>query len=117
MLLWGVNIEVHELKYTQSEDVLQPGKKVSDYFVKPVEECYFLPQTPPKNTQILSENAASLIAKESFDWSTGKHAKGHIQIFLSLEYHADRNTMLPRRPKLFLSKPVKLHKGEVVQLT
>ena len=36
----GVNIEVHELKYTQSEDVLQPGKKVSDYFVKPVEECF-----------------------------------------------------------------------------
>ena len=50
-------------------------------------------------------------------WLEHWQAKGHIQIILTLEYHADRNTMLPRRPKLFLSKPVKLHKGEVVQLT
>ena len=81
------------------------------------EECFFLPQALPKNTKLLVENAASVIAKDNFDWTTGLHSKKHLQIYFSLEYHAARNTILPRRPKLFLTSPVKMSKGQIVQLT
>ena len=113
----GVNIEVHEVKYTQKPDALQPGQVVTEYSIKPTEECFFLPQALPKNTKLLVENAASVIAKDNFDWTTGLHSKKHLQIYFSLEYHAARNTILPRRPKLFLTSPVKMSKGQIVQLT
>lgn len=115
--LVGVNIEVHEVKYSQKPDALQPGQVTSEYSIKPTEECYFLAQPLPKNTKMLMENAASVIEKNDFDWKTGRHSKGHVQMYLSLEFHSARNTILPRRPKLFLTKPVKLTKGKIVQLT
>ena len=115
--LVGVNIEVHEVKYTQKPDTLQPGQVTTEYSIKPTEECFFLPQPLPKNTKILLENAASVIAKGDFDWNTGRHSKNHLQMYLSLEFHTARNTILPRRPKVFLTKPVKLTKGQIVQLT
>lgn len=115
--LVGVNIEVHEVKYTQMPDALQPGQMTTEYSIKPTEECYFLPQPLPKNTKILMENAASVVEKGDFDWTTGRHSKDHLQMFLNLEFHPARNTILPRRPKLFLTKPVKLTKGKIAQLT
>ena len=61
------------------------------------------------------ENAASS-ANLSYNWETGIHQSGHVRILLSLEYSEERNTILPRRLKLHLVKPVKLFKGQVVKL-
>ena len=103
-------VEMHELTYS-----LDPGKMTSSYTVKPIEDCYFLPQSVPKNVTVSQENAASSV-NLSYNWETGIHQSRHVRILLSLEYSEERNTILPRRPKLRLVKPVKLFKGQVVKL-
>ena len=108
-------VEMHELTYSQSPNPLDPGKMTSSYTVKPIEDCYFLPQSVPKNVTVSQENAASSV-NLSYNWETGIHQSGHVRILLSLEYSEERNTILPRRPKLHLVKPVKLFKGQVVKL-
>ena len=108
-------VEMQELTYSQSPNPLDPGKMTSSYTVKPIEDCYFLPQSVPKNVTVSQENAASSV-NLSYNWETGIHQSGHVRILLSLEYSEERNTILPRRPKLHLVKPVKLFKGQVVKL-
>ena len=60
-------VEMHELTYSQSPNPLDPGKMTSSYTVKPIEDCYFLPQSVPKNVTVSQENAASSV-NLSYNW-------------------------------------------------
>jgi hypothetical protein len=112
----GVSVEVHELTLRQAPSTVNPTEQCNSYTVKPMDECYFLPQPNPKNVSVMQENAGSALDSDSFNWSTGSSVNKHAKILLALEYHPSRNTILPRRPRLFVCNPLKLLKGQVIQL-
>ena len=106
-------IECHNLKEVTKE---AEGQRVVSYEVEASEECLFLAKALPAKTKAVKANAGSLMTFASRDFKNLEHTAGRVRMVPGLAYDDEHNSIIPVKPVIFLTHPIKMKKGEVVRL-
>ena len=106
-------IECHNLKEVTTE---AEGQKVVLYEVEASEECLFLAKALPAKTKAVKANAGSLMTFASWDFKNLAHTAGRVRMVPGLAYDDEHNSIIPVKPVIFLTHPIKMKKGDVVRL-
>eukprot|EP00972_Heterocapsa_arctica_P077335 11406090-Heterocapsa_arctica.AAC.1 len=106
-------IECHSLKEVTTE---VDGHEVTKYEVEAAEECLFLAKVLPTKTKAVKANARSLMKFSGWDFKNLTHQAGRVRMVPGLAYDEEHNTIIPVKPIIFLTHPIKMKKGDVVRL-
>jgi hypothetical protein len=106
-------IACHNLKEITTE---AEGQTVVLYEVEASEECLFLAKALHAKTKAATANAGSLMTFAGWDFKNLTHTAGRVRMVPGLAYDYEHNSIIPVKPVIFLTHPIKMKKGDVVRL-
>ena len=91
------------------------GPAASTYTIQPTGECFFHPlEFPPNKKDALSrDNIASIMDFDGWDFPAGKHTKNKLKLVPHWRYRESDNVLLPIKPQVFLTQPLRMAKGSI----
>jgi hypothetical protein len=107
-------IACHNLKEITTE--AEGQTTIVLYEVEVSEECLFLAKALHANTTATTANAGSLMTFAGWDFKNLTHTAGRVRMVPGLAYDYEHNSIIPVKPVIFLTHPIKMKKGDVVRL-
>ena len=117
-----VSMECHDIKEitesapagVQGPEV--PGAEQVRYEIKSTEDCLFLPKAVPAKSKPSKANAASTMDFSQWNFTEGTHKLGRVKLMMTMHYDEEANTIIPVKPMVYLTHPIKMSKGTFVLL-
>ena len=117
-----VTMECHEIKEIKESVPASvqgpgvPGAEEIRYEVTSSEDCLFLPKTVPAKSKPSRANAASTMDFSQWNFAEGTHKLGRVKLMMTIHYDEESNSMIPVKPMVYLTHPIKMTKGSFVLL-
>ena len=117
----GVQVECHELKEVPKADAVQ-GSTQCDAVEGPVyeiscgEDCLFHAKALPARTKATKLNAGSTMDFSQWNFKDQVHKLGRLRLVPCLTHEGVANAIVPLKPAILLTHPVKVKKGDIVLL-
>jgi len=86
------------------------------YEVKSTEDCLFLPKPMPAKSKPSKANAASAMDFSQWNFPERTHKLGRVKLVMTMHFDEDANTIVPVKPMVYLTHPIKMKKGDFVLL-
>ena len=109
----NIKIECHKLEDQQTE---VQGISVTTYKVSSVEDCLFVAKTLPPKVKLCKNNAVSAMDFSQWNFVDLTNKKGRVKLVPGLSFSDEHKAVVPVKPALYLTDPVKVKKGDVVCL-
>ena len=93
-----------------------PKMEVTSYQVKPSEDCLFLPKALPPKSKPSKANAASAMDFSQWDFQKCTHKLGRVKMVVAMNFDEGANTIIPVKPVVYLTEPIKMDKGDFILL-
>ena len=106
-------VECHDLKEVSTE---VDGQQVTQFEISAVEECLFLSKSLPPRAKPQKGNAGSLMDLAAWNLKEGTHDMGRVRLVPAMTFDTMLNTVVPCKPVVALTSPVKAKKGDIVLL-
>ena len=104
------SVECHNLK-----EIHVAGEEMA-FGISNSEDCMFLSKPLPAKTAVSKFNLGSKMDFAEWDFPSLKHNLKRVYLVPGLCFEESVNTIVPVKPWIFLTKPVKLMKGQCVLL-
>ena len=121
----NVTMECHEIKEitekaagssVQGQVPVPAGEEEVRCEIKSSEDCLFLPKAVPAKSKPSRANAASAMNFSQWNFPERTHKLGRVKLVMTMHYDEEANTIVPVKPMVYLTHPIKLKKGEFVLL-
>ena len=86
------------------------------YEVKSSEDCLFLPKAVPAKSKPSKGNAASAMDFSQWNFPERTHKLGRVKLMMALHHDEEANSIIPVKPMVYLTHPIKMTKGSFVLL-
>ena len=114
-----VSLECHDIKEIKTSSVDGPpvqGVEEVRYEIKSTEDCLFLAKPVPAKNKPSKANAASTMDFSQWDFPKRIHKLGRVKLVMTMHYDEEANSIIPVKPMLYLTHPIKMKKGTWVLL-
>ena len=118
----NVTVECHDIKEITEEAPASvegpavPGVEETRYEIKSSEDCLFLPKPVPAKSKPSRANAASTMDFSQWDFPKRIHKFGRLKLVMTMHYDEEANSIIPVKPQVYLTHPIKMTKGSFVLL-
>lgn len=117
----NITMECHEIKeitVSAAASSVQgpPDDAEIRYEVKSTEDCLFLPKPVPVKSKPSKANAASAMDFSQWNFPACTHKLGRVKLVMTMHFDEDANTIVPVKPMVYLTHPIKMKKGDFVLL-
>jgi len=118
----NITMECHDIKeITVSAPSSLQGPSVAGveetrYEVKSSEDCLFLAKPVPARSKPSKANAASAMDFSQWNFPDRTHKLGRIKLMMTMHYDEEANSIIPAKPMVYLTEPIKMKKGDFVLL-
>ena len=109
----NIKIECHKLEDSQAE---VQGLPVTTYKISSVEDCLFVAKTLPPRVKMSKSNAVSCMDFSQWNFVNLTHKRGRVKLIPGLSFSDEHKAIVPVKPAMYVTEPVKVQKGEVVLL-
>ena len=89
---------------------------IAKFEIGPSDDCLFLAKGLPPRSKVSKGNAASAMDLSKWDLPNLSHASNRIKMVMPLTYDSEHNAIIPGKPAVFLTAPIKMKKGDFVLL-
>lgn len=86
------------------------------YEVKSSEDCLSLPKAVPAKSKPSKGNAASAMDFSQWNFPEHTHKLGRVKLMMALHHDEEANSIIPVKPMVYLTVPIKMKKGDFVLL-
>ena len=76
----------------------------------------FLPKPMPAKKRVSKANAASAMDFSQWDFPKRIHKFGRLKLMMTMHYDEEANSIIPVKPMVYLTHPIKMSKGTFVLL-
>ena len=112
--------------HTKREETLQPGHEAPNqpaagveamrFEIKSSEDCLFLPKSLPAKAKPSKANAASAMDFSQWKFQEGTHKLGRVRMVPAMNFDEEANAIIPVKPIVYLTTPIKMKKDDFVLL-
>ena len=118
----NVSMECHSIKeITEStpasvQGPSVPGSEEIRYEIKSTEDCLFHPKAVPAKNKPSRANAGSAMDFSKWIFKQATHKLGRVKLMPTMHYDEEANSIIPVKPMVYLTHPIKMSKGTFVLL-
>ena len=84
--------------------------------MKSNEDCLFLPKPVPAKSKPTKANAASAMDFSQWNFSSRSHKLVRVKLVMAMHYDEEAHAIIPAKPQVYLSEPIKMKTGDIVLL-
>ena len=114
----NVTVECHHIKEIKKSAAASGQNDVEEtrYEVKSSEDCLSLPKAVPAKSKPSKGNAASAMDFSQWNFPERTHKLGRVKLMMALHHDEEANSIIPVKPMVYLTVPIKMKKGDFVLL-
>ena len=116
---FGIECHVMKEESVQAgnpETLAAVGAEATRFEIKSSEDCLFLPKALPAKAKPSKANAASAMDFAQWLFKQGSHKLGRLRVVPAMNFDEDSNSIIPVKPIVYLTAPIKMKKGDFVLL-
>ena len=117
-----VILECHDIKEVKTstpasvEGPSVQGVEEVRYEIKSTEDCLFLPKSVPAKSKPSKANAGSTMDFSQWNFPQRTHKLGRLKLMMTMHYDEESNSIIPVKPMVYATHPIKMKKGTFVLL-